>query len=214
MPRAKKNEAPSARERARAARNDVYREHILEAAETVFAQSGFDAAKLQDISRLAALSMGTIYAIFPGKNELLSAILEQRGREMLQLARAVVDRGEDPGETLDALIAAYVGYFVDHPMFLQMHLRQGVSWVLTPADGGNGRARIWDEIHQLQSELFRRGIAAKKFLAEDPGFLAKAFSALDQVLLADWVGNGMKESRESLISRMQQLAVRLFRTSR
>jgi len=66
------------RDEARRARNDVYRQHILEAAEKVFADSGFEPAKVQDISTLAGLSMGTIYAIFPGKTELHRALLEER----------------------------------------------------------------------------------------------------------------------------------------
>jgi AcrR family transcriptional regulator len=67
-----------AKDEARKARNDVYRQHILEAAEEVFAEKGFEAAKLQDIGTRAGLSMGTIYAIFQ-KTELFAAILEGRG---------------------------------------------------------------------------------------------------------------------------------------
>jgi len=74
-----------AKDEARKARNDVYRQHILEAAEEVFAEKGFDAAKLQDIGTRAGLSMGTIYAIFPGKTELFTAILEERGQEVADL---------------------------------------------------------------------------------------------------------------------------------
>jgi len=209
--KSKRSEAPTPRDRARAARTDVYREHILEAAEQVFAESGFEAAKLQDISKRASLSMGTIYAIFPGKTELLAAILDRRGREMLELARAVVARGGKPLATLDELIAAYISYFVDHPTFLQMHLRQGTSWVLTPTDGGNDRAQIWSEIHALQAELFRRGVKDGSFVKEDPELLAKAFSALDQVVLADWVATGMKATQAQLIQRLQNFAARAFR---
>ena len=39
---------------------------ILEAAEDVFAEHGFEAAKVQQIAERARLSMGTIYSIFPG----------------------------------------------------------------------------------------------------------------------------------------------------
>src|SRR2546422_4014824 len=84
------------RDEARRARTGVYRSHIVEAAEQVFAERGFAAAKLQDISRLAGLSMGTIYAIFPSKTALYRAILEERGRELLQLARQVAGRKAPP----------------------------------------------------------------------------------------------------------------------
>ena len=52
------------REEARRARNELYRQHILQAAERVFSERGFENAKLQEISAQAGLSMGTIYSIF------------------------------------------------------------------------------------------------------------------------------------------------------
>src|SRR5437773_8927722 len=116
------------RDEARRARTGVYRSHIVEAAEQVFAERGFAAAKLQEISRLAGLSMGTIYAIFPSKADLYRAILEDRGLELLALAREVAARTGAARAALDALIEVYVGYFVSHPGFLQMHLRAGTSW--------------------------------------------------------------------------------------
>ncbi len=79
-------------------RSDLYRHHILEAAEDVFAERGFEAAKLQEISAACGLSMGTIYAIFPGKEELFRALLEERGAELLRArARRGGARGSGAG---------------------------------------------------------------------------------------------------------------------
>jgi len=196
------------RHEARQARNDVYRQHIVTAAERVFAERGFEATKVQDISKLAGLSMGTIYAIFPSKEELFRAILAERGTELVALARAVVARKATPRDTLRALSAAYVAYFVAHPDFLRMHLREGTSWVLSPAP--NGRAQLWQDIHELQAGIFRRGIAAGVFIDEDPAYLAKLYSAIDQVLLADWVASGMKANGQRLTERFQALVERAF----
>jgi AcrR family transcriptional regulator len=197
-------------DKARQARNDLYRQHILEAAEAVFAERGFDNAKLQDISRQAGVSMGTIYAIFPGKEDLFRAILAERGRELLQVARAGAHSHDDPRAALDGLIAAYIDYFIDHPNFLCMHVRLGTSWVLGPTMGSQGQVELWAEIHTLQAELMRRGIAAGAFVDDDPALLAKIFSALDQVVLADWVASGMKAARADLIARMQKLIARVI----
>jgi AcrR family transcriptional regulator len=197
-------------DKARQARNDLYREHILDAAEQVFAERGFENAKLQDISALAGVSMGTIYAIFPGKEELFRGILDERGRELLQVARAGAQSDADPRVALERLIEAYIDYFISHPNFLRMHLRLGTSWVLGPAIGSPGQVQLWSEIHTLQANLMRRGIAAGAFVDEDPAFLAKIFSALDQVLLADWVAGGMKADRAHLIERMRALVGRVI----
>ena len=198
------------RAEARKARTDVYRAHILEVAEQVFADRGFDSAKLQDISERAALSMGTIYAIFAGKDELFMAILDDKGMELLRLVREVVAREQPPLAQLHALIEAYIDYFVSHPSFLRMHLRAGTSWVVSPDPNAASRARIWQEVHSLQAEIFRRGTAAGVFVDEDPAFLARLFSAMDQVLLADWVGAGMKESRDALVARLKAIVARSF----
>lgn len=198
------------REEARKARNDVYRAHILAVAEEVFADRGFESAKLQEISERAKLSMGTIYAIFPGKEDLFQAILDDKGREMLRLVRDVSARPQAPLAQLHALIEAYIDYFVAHPSFLRMHLRNGTSWVVSPESRAESRASIWREVHSLQAEIFRRGIAAGVFVEDDPALLARLFSAMDQVLLADWVAGGMAQTRDELVSKLESIVQRSF----
>jgi AcrR family transcriptional regulator len=197
------------REEARQARHEVYRQHIFAAAEQVFAERGYEAAKVQEISKVAGLSLGTIYEIFPGKTELFRGLLEQRGQEILD---AVRDAGTDkapPREALETLIAVYIGWFVDHPGFLRMHLRSGSSWALTPA-GTEAQVEHWQDIHLIQADIFRRGVAERVFVDEDPAYLAKTFSVMDQVLLADWVGGGMREDRATLVARLTRQVERSF----
>jgi len=198
------------REEARKARTSVYRQHIFEAAERVFAERGFEAAKVQEISELAGLSMGTIYGIFPGKTELFAAVREARGQEILELVRQVTARKTPPRETLLALIEVYIDYFLAHPDFLRMHLRSGGSWALSPTPGSDVQVEHWREIHALQAAIFRRGIAAGVFVDEDPDYLARTFSVMDQVLLADWVANGMKAPRAELVRRLTEQVERSF----
>jgi AcrR family transcriptional regulator len=196
------------RDEARRVRTDLYRQHIFAAAEQVFAARGYEAAKVQEISERAGLSMGTIYAIFPSKVDLLGAILDARGRDILDLVRRVVGAPTPARETLRRLIEAYVTYFAAHPDFLRMHLRQGISWVASP--DADRRMQIWKEIHALQADVFRRGIQEGVFANDDPAFLARLFSAMDQVLLADWVESGMSAAPAALIDRFLGLVERAF----
>ncbi len=204
--------APSrrARDAAREARNEVYRQHILEAAERVFAERGYETAKVAEIAADCALSMGTIYAIFPGKAELYAALLEDRGQELLRLARDVSARALPPRQALLALADVYIDYFVAHPAFLRMHLRSGASWALGPAIGAPAQVGTWREIHTLQADIFRRGVAAGDFVAQEPEYLARTFSAMDQVLLADWVAGGMRDTRDTLAQRLRDMVDRAF----
>ena len=58
---------------------DLRRQHILEAASSVFAQRGFERATIKDIARTAGVSDGSIYNVFENKTALLEALLERLG---------------------------------------------------------------------------------------------------------------------------------------
>lgn len=52
------------------------RAQILEAAMTVFAQQGFDQARMDDIAQEVGLSKGALYLYFKSKDAIISAILQ------------------------------------------------------------------------------------------------------------------------------------------
>jgi AcrR family transcriptional regulator len=58
------------------ARSRATRERLLEAAETVFAEKGYDGARLADIAQEAGCSVGAVYFRFKDKSALFSAIAE------------------------------------------------------------------------------------------------------------------------------------------
>ncbi len=49
---------------------------ILEAAAAVFSRSGYHEARMDDIAEAAGLSKGALYLYFPGKEALITALLE------------------------------------------------------------------------------------------------------------------------------------------
>jgi AcrR family transcriptional regulator len=59
------------------------RARLLRAAADVFAQRGYDGARVAEIAALAGVSNGALYAHFPSKAELLVAALRAHGRRLL-----------------------------------------------------------------------------------------------------------------------------------
>src|SRR5450631_1043869 len=53
-------------------------QQILDAALSVFAEHGIDAAKLEEIAARAGVSKGTIYLYFPSKEELFREVVRQK----------------------------------------------------------------------------------------------------------------------------------------
>jgi AcrR family transcriptional regulator len=59
------------------------RTRVLDAAATVFAERGFDGARVAEIAKAAGLSVGAIYNHYGSKAELLSAVVERHGAQEL-----------------------------------------------------------------------------------------------------------------------------------
>ncbi len=75
---------------------------ILEAAREVFAEEGID-APIVEIAARAGVGVGTIFRRFPNKDELIVALLEQRGTQLLEAADAAL-ASDDPGLAFRRLV--------------------------------------------------------------------------------------------------------------
>lgn len=71
------------------------REQILEGARRVFMKMGFDAASMNDITREAGVSKGTIYVYFQNKEDLFIAMVEAEREAFLSSLRIILAGKED-----------------------------------------------------------------------------------------------------------------------
>jgi AcrR family transcriptional regulator len=76
------------------------RAQILAGAYRVFLDMGFDAASMNDITRAAGVSKGTIYVYFKSKDELFEALLEQESARQLSDLAGALEAGADPAAIL------------------------------------------------------------------------------------------------------------------
>jgi AcrR family transcriptional regulator len=72
----------------RTERNEAIREEsrgrILDAALTLFARNGFEGTSIRALAQEAGISLGLLYNYFPGKEDVLRAILEQGMADVLR----------------------------------------------------------------------------------------------------------------------------------
>lgn len=69
------------------------RQRILEVAREAFAEDGL-ALTLDEIARRAGVGVGTVYRRFPGKEQLIDALFEERIGEVVALAEAALRRDD------------------------------------------------------------------------------------------------------------------------
>ncbi|SEF58925.1 DNA-binding transcriptional regulator, AcrR family [Thermomonospora echinospora] len=169
----------SLREQRREQRRALSRDQILDAAEQVFAREGFHQASLREIAELAEFSVGTVYGLFTGKDELYREIFLRRAAEFLPGMRDVLDSGRPPRRQLLDLADWQVGFFRRFPQFGRLVLRGGA--IAPPLSEPPDDSRILENFRasqQMQAELFRRGQQAGQLRAGDPMLLARMFSGL------------------------------------
>ena len=86
-----------------AARNSGKRRRILEAAQELFGEVGFEAARMEEIARRAEVSKGTLYNFFDSKEDLLICAVEQAMQDGVRtVTRAVGVAPDTPGSELRA----------------------------------------------------------------------------------------------------------------
>ncbi len=197
------------KERLRNARDAMYRELILDTAEEVFAEHGYEATRMQDVAARAGVSTRTMYATFEGKWDLFAAVHERRGREILD---AVLSEPHSRGPALDRLlggIPAYALHLMAHPSYLRM-LGHAKVWTSSEELPSLPQASTSDRGMDMVSRAFAEGIRDGVFRDEDPRLLSRLLHAMHQVRLLDWLERGMTEPPENVARSMQEELICAF----
>lgn len=86
--------------RRAAGEDPVKREQIIDGAKRVFMSVGFDAASMNDITREAGVSKGTIYVYFENKEDLFGALIERERERVVQNIKHALDEKEPIDEAM------------------------------------------------------------------------------------------------------------------
>lgn len=165
-----------------AARARMYHELIFDCAERLFAEEGFAESTMQDLAAEAGISLKTLYAAFPGKDEIYREIVVTRGRGLVEVV-ATAATGE--GTALERLregLRRIIAYLIEHKAFFRILLQEGRAWGLDPR--GEGARDAWRAGHDSVRNVLEDGISSGEFLEGDPDLLAATVNAVLQVQLA------------------------------
>jgi AcrR family transcriptional regulator len=86
--------------RPAAGEDPVKREQILDGAMRIFMRQGFDASSMNDITREAGVSKGTLYVYFKNKEDLFAAIIQRKKSLVFEKLREIVAAHKPVAETL------------------------------------------------------------------------------------------------------------------
>ncbi|AUY41428.1 TetR/AcrR family transcriptional regulator [Leclercia adecarboxylata] len=132
------------------------RAKLLMAARKAFAEKGFAAASMDELTASVGLTRGALYHNFGDKKGLLAAVVAQMDGEMAQQAKAeAVDAGDD-WEKLLAEGVAYIKMALD-PEVRRIVLLDGPAFLGNPAQWP-GQLSCLESTRQTLTQLLERGV--------------------------------------------------------
>ena len=197
----------------RDAKDALYREHIMEVAERIFAEQGFANTRMQDIAHAAGISLGTLYQAYPGKAGLYRAILIARDSQMLNevmtKGQQVLQRPQSI-EQLLWLMESHLRYLLAHPDYLRMQLQEGHAWYHSAAQPSTDEQQMWQRGLEVMQQVFAWGVSQGLFIPGAAVDQSRLMMAMQQTRLANWVSAGMQEPHAAVMVRIQADFVRNF----
>ncbi|HEX5065333.1 MAG TPA: helix-turn-helix domain-containing protein, partial [Myxococcota bacterium] len=178
-------------QRVREARQDAYRALILEAAQRVFATRGYAEVKVQEIAEDAGIATGTVYAIFPSKQELYRAV-HRVNLEELAKRYAEIPGDRDTRAVIRDRIAISTRFLCERPDYLRIYLREAAHW------GFDATALPRDAAAFTDLALYRRGVERGELVGADAELLQSLAMAASHVILFHWLKGGMREPADEL----------------
>ncbi len=173
------------RKRGRTHDAEGARQAILNAAEEVFAEHGFDGARVDAIAAAAGYNKSLIFQYFEDKLGLYAAMIrradDQTRSIQSEVIAALIDDETllDPGKLralLKTYLSAYFDFLVEHPRFMKVFL-----WEM--AEGWKTYSKIltqrdYDDVQDFQPLLQK---------LQDAGLLRPGFNPTAQVILIEFL---------------------------
>ena len=188
---------PRRRDEAKA----LFRNAILDAAEAVFAERGYHGARIQDIAERARIAVGTVYNHFADKDEVLSALLDERTEGLLAQVRAggagapAASRGFRA--SLEARVAGMLAYVEQHRAFFAIANEHGLfAGAVAPSARSSARGERVETFRAVFRAIVEEGIASGDLEPLDPDALARFLGGTMRAFILSSLAEGGRNVRE------------------
>lgn len=152
------------------------REQILEGARRVFMRVGFDAASMNDVTREAGVSKGTIYVYFANKEDLFEAMIDREKQRFIDALRGLLAEATDARSGLTSFAEAFIQQVTGSQMIPAMRSVLGVIKRMP------GLCRRFlsapNNVRTVLEDFLDRQVAAGALMIDDTDIAARQFIEL------------------------------------
>ena len=129
------------------------RQRIFEAAATLFAERGFDAASTQEIADRADVAAGTVFRYASSKAELLLMVYNRELRDAIDLGARAAATHTDAIDAVDALVQPVLAGSIGNPLTVVAYQRELLFGPATEKYRAEGLALVAELERVIASRL-------------------------------------------------------------
>ena len=145
---------------------------ILAAARQLLEQRGPEAMTMEEIAAAAGVAKGTLYLYFQSKDDLILALINQVGENILRDVEASLQAPGTPPEKLMRMVSVLLEYLHRERLLFPIYARELLRGERQPREGFRRRYQELEEkFVTLVTRLFAEGIAAGQFIPANPRLL-------------------------------------------
>jgi AcrR family transcriptional regulator len=189
------------------AAREAFRRDLHQAAERVFSEKGFAAAKMTDIAGEAGVAVGTLYNYFQSKEEIFHEIFAARSGEFMAALMPAL-RASSPIEQLSELVRRALGYLDQNAALFALFVERGAhaEYDLERV-GGQTVDDEYQRFLRLLASVLRKAVAAGELRSDVsvPTMVATLSGALNGATYA-W----LKRRRRGQLSVVADELLTLF----
>ncbi|MFY0572455.1 TetR/AcrR family transcriptional regulator [Archangium lansingense] len=142
---------------------------ILDAAEQVLAEQGLQAARMDDIAARVGVSVGTLYNYFEDRQQLLEALRDVRGGELLAQLDAELERSQPSPyrARLHGFLRCILDYSRTHFRLFSLLLENSLQRDTSREGELDRHLKMWREVSLRLEHLGQQGVKEGALRPED-----------------------------------------------
>ncbi|MDX6264946.1 MAG: hypothetical protein QOH84_6634 [Kribbellaceae bacterium] len=192
-------EVPVKRRRDRAARE----REILDAAERIFGERGYQGTSMDDIAAAVGVSKPLVYQYYGSKDGLFLACLSRLRAQLLDAVSDAVLAAPDPEQAMYAGFVAWFTFLDEHPRTWSVMVDEGM---LTAGPAATAADEVREEFVGLIATMVRLNLPADHpHDEEEIQIVAQSVSGATERLAIWRTRNGGTPTPEKLAATLQEL---------
>jgi AcrR family transcriptional regulator len=178
--------------------------HILDVAESIFAEQGFFRTTMRQIALKAEFALGTIYSYFGSKKQLFGKVIETKVDELVAFVTREMADAPSVQSQVEKFIQAKMIFLHKNLSFLRLYLaevdvpRLDINHILPKKVRDK-----YDSILCVLTGVVWRGMQEGLFKPMDARVIVKAIDGLTNALALSWLGSA--EAHLSLETDMRDV---------